>query len=184
LNYLDYIIIVILLIGFLLGFKDGLVRKIIGLVGFVVGIGLAFEFSDKVAKITTPFFNNDEYLAGILAGILIFLVVIFIASIIKRIVHPLDKVNRFLNQFLGGVIGAVQIIFFTSALFLFLNIFSLPNIQQRNKSIFYNTVLNIIPKTIDFVMGHSSKATDYLKQYIEKKDVDSTSQSDTLQIKK
>jgi hypothetical protein len=33
-------------------------------------------------------------------------------------------------------------------------------------------------------MGHHSKATDYLKQYIEKKDVDSTSQSDTLQIKK
>ena len=183
-NYLDYIILVIVLIGFLLGFKDGLVRKIIGLIGLIAGIGLAFGFSDKVAKITTPFFNNDEYLANVLAGILIFLLVIFIASIIKRIVHPLDKVNRFLNQFLGGVIGAVQIIFFTSALFLFMNIFSLPNIQQRNKSVFYNTVLDIIPKTIDFVIGHRSKATDYLKQYIEKKDIDSTSRSDTLHIKK
>ena len=183
-NYLDYIIIVIVLIGFLLGFKDGLVRKIIGLLGLIAGIGLAFEFSDKVAKITTPFFNNDEYLANVLAGILIFLVVIFIASIIKRIVHPLDKVNRFLNQFLGGVIGAVQIVFFASALFLFLNIFSLPNVQQRNNSMFYNTVLAIIPKTIDFVMGHRSKATDILKQYIEKKDIDSTIHNDTLQIKK
>jgi membrane protein required for colicin V production len=172
------------MIGFLLGFKDGLVRKIIGLIGLIAGIGLAFEFSDKVAKITTPFFNNDEYLANVLAGILIFLIVIFIASIIKRVIHPIDKVNRLLNQFLGGLIGAVQIVFFASALFLFLNIFSLPNIKQRNKSMFYNTVLDIIPKTIDFVVGHHSKATDYLKQYIEKKDIDSTSQSDSLQIKK
>lgn len=182
-NYLDYIIIVIILIGFLLGFKDGLVRKVIGLLGLIIGIVLAFQFSGSVGKLLIRFFNNDEYLSSVLAGILIFLVVILIATIIKRIVHPFDKVNRLINQVLGGVIGAVQIIYFMSALFLFLNIFSFPKTEQRNNSFCYNFVLNLIPKTIDFAMGQKSKASDYFKQYIEKNDIDNPSQIESHQKK-
>lgn len=169
-NYLDYIIFVVIVIGFLLGFKDGLVRKIIGLIGLMVGVILAFQFSGKVGKILTPLFNNDEYLSSVIAGITIFLIVILIASLIKRVVHPFDKVNRFINQFLGGIIGAVQITFFLSAVFLFLNIFSFPNSLQRNNSWSYNFVLDLIPKSIDLVIGKNSKASDYIIKYIEKKD--------------
>jgi len=183
LNYLDYIIIVIILIGFLLGFKDGLVRKIIGLLGLIFGIGLAFQFSGSVGKLLVRFFNNDEYLSSVIAGILIFLIVILIATIIKRIVHPFDKVNRLINQVLGGAIGAVQIIYFMSALFLFLNIFGFPKTEQRNNSFSYNFVLNLIPKTIDFAMGQKSKASDYFKKYIEENDIDNPSQIESHQKK-
>lgn len=183
-NYIDYIVFLIVLIGFLLGFKDGLVRKIIGLIGLIAGIVLAIQFSAKLGKILTPFFNHDEYLASLISGILIFLIVIFIASVVKRLVHPLDKVNKLLNQLLGGFIGAIQITFFLSAFFLFLNIFSFPAVEQRKSSFTYNFVLDIIPKTIDFVVGHRSKVSDYIKKYIEKKDADSTSQIDTLHLKK
>jgi membrane protein required for colicin V production len=176
LNYLDYIILLFVLVGFLLGFKDGLVRKIIGLLGLIAGVALAFEFSGKLGKLLTPFFNNDSYLAGLIGGILIFLVTIFLASVIKRIVHPLDKVNKFINQLLGGLIGVVQLVYFTSTIFLFLNIFAFPKNADRTNSMFYNPVLNLIPKTIELVMGERSRATDYLREYIEKKDVDSTSQ--------
>ena len=37
LTILDFIILIVVLIGFILGFKDGFVRKIIGFVGFVTG---------------------------------------------------------------------------------------------------------------------------------------------------
>ena len=179
-NYLDYIIVFVILIGFLLGFKDGLVRKIIGLLGLIVGIVLAFQFSGTVGKLLTRFFSNDEYLSSVIAGILIFLVVILIATIIKRIVHPFDKVNRLINQVLGGVIGTVQIIYFMSAVFLFLNIFGFPKTEHRKNSFAYDDILDLIPKTIDFAMGQKSKASDYFKQYIEKNDIDSTSQMEAL----
>ena len=182
-NYLDYIIIVVILIGFLLGFKDGLVRKIIGLLGLIIGIVLAYKFSGSVGKFMIRFFNNDEYLSSLIAGILIFLIVILIATIFKRIVHPFDKVNRLLNQVLGGLIGTIQIIYFISAVFLFLNIFSFPKSEQKNNSFSYNFVLDLIPKTIDFAMGQKSKASNYFKQYIEKSDIDSTSQIDSLHKK-
>jgi membrane protein required for colicin V production len=183
LNYIDYVIIVIVLVGFLLGFKDGLVRKLIGLTGLLVGVILAYKFSGVIGKFTTPFFNDDAYLANLISGILIFLAVILIASILKRVVHPLDKVNRLLNQSLGGIIGAVQIMFFISAFLLFLNIFGVPNNKQRSGSMFYGFVSDMIPKTVDLVAGPKAKVQDYIKEYIEKKDVDTLSQIDTLKKK-
>ncbi len=183
-NYLDYIILVIVLIGFLLGFKDGLVRKIIGLVGLIAGIGIAFEFSGTLGKLIMPFFNNDEYLASLIAGIIIFFLVIVITSIVKRIVHPLDKVNKLINQIMGGIIGIIQIAFFISAFFLFLNIFSFPANSDRQNSTLYNPTLNLIPNFIDIIIGHRSKATNFLKEYIEKQDSVLTPQIDSSNTKK
>ncbi len=182
-NYLDIFIVAVLAIGFLLGFKDGLVRKIIGLIGLIVAFAVAFEFSDKAALIILPVFQ-DEYFANIVAGILIFLIVILITSIIKRIVHPLVKTNRFINQFLGGVVGVIQIVFFLSGFLLFLNIFNLPSKSSENKSILYSKVYNVIPNSIDFVIGHRSKATDFIKDFIENKDNSSSNDLiDTLKNK-
>lgn len=169
-NYLDYIIIAVVTIGFLLGFKDGLIRKIIGLIGLIAGIGLAFEFSGNLGKILNPFFNNDIYLANIIAGILIFLIIILIASIVKRIVHPLDKVNKFLNQLIGGIIGIVQIVFFLSGIMLFLDIFSFPPKESKNESFFYKKVHDIIPASFDLIIGRKSKVSDIIKDFINSKE--------------
>jgi len=183
LNYLDYLIIIFISVGFLLGFKDGLIRKIIGLIGLIAGIGLAFEFSDSLGKLITPFFNKDEYLANIISGILIFLIVVLIASIVKRIVHPLDKVNRFVNQLIGGIIGAVQIVFFLSGFMLFLDIFGFPSKEAKNESLMYNKVHDVIPYSFDLVIGHKSKVSDIIKNFIESKEKDTLIQNDTLKQK-
>ena len=71
-NFIDYLIILVIAVGFILGFKDGLVRKIIGLLGLSIGVILAFEFSDSVAVFLAPLLNNEIYLAEIVSGFLIF----------------------------------------------------------------------------------------------------------------
>lgn len=182
-NYLDYIIIVIAIVGFILGFKDGLIRKIIGLIGLIVAIVLAFQLGGKVGKLFTSFFNEDDYLASLISGIIIFLGILLITSIVKRLIHPTDKVNNLVNQTLGGLIGVIQILFFTSTICLFLNIFGYPKSAERDESAFYNSVLNLIPKTTEFIIGNKTKATDMIKHYIEKDDTDTTTQIDSSKIK-
>lgn len=169
-NYFDYIIIAILAIGFVLGFKDGLVRKIIGLLGIVAGVFLAANYSGLIGGIISPLFNDEIYLAEIIAGFLIFITAIFLASLIKRIVHPQDKVNRFMNQFLGGVTGTVQILFFLSGVLLFLDIFNFPAVKHKKESLFYEGVYSIVPATIDFVIGADEESKQFIKKYIEAKD--------------
>ena len=170
-NYIDYIIILVILIGFLLGFKDGLVRKIIGLAGLALAILLAIEFSEELGNFLSPIFNDEIYFSNIVSGFIIFVLTILITSIIKRIVHPLDKVNRFVNQFLGGLAGAIQIIFFISDFLLFLNIFSVPEQETRINSVLYDGIAALVPNAIDFVLGDNSKTQDLFQEYIEGKDV-------------
>lgn len=168
-NFVDYIIIAFLAIGFILGFKDGLVRKIIGLIGFFVSIGLAFELSDYAGLTLQPFFNNDFLLAKTIGGIAIFFIAIFVVAILKRVLHPVDKVNRFVNQLLGGISGLIQMVFFLSAIFILLGIFNFPTQKERENSLFYETVHNVVPFTVDILMGKDSKAREFLNEYIDEK---------------
>jgi len=166
LNYIDFIILAIVFVGFVLGYKDGLVRKIIGLIGFILALGFAFEFSDKLGAVLSPIFYDDAYLANLIAGIIIFFVTVLLFSILKRVIHPVDKVNRFVNKFLGGISGAIQILFFISGFFLFLNIFGIPSDKTKDESFFYERTFNIIPWSIDFIMGANSKVHNFIDDYI------------------
>lgn len=166
-NYIDYIVIFILFIGFALGFRDGFIRKVIGLIGLVFGVILALEFYKKLGLIIAPLVNDEIYLAEIIAWLFIFIGVIFLASILKRIIHPLDKVNRFTNQLLGGISGTLQILFFISGFLLFLNVFNIPNNEDKESSILYSKVYNVIPVSIDLIIGKDSEAMNLVKEFIE-----------------
>lgn len=173
-NYLDYIIFIAILIGFILGFKDGLVRKVIGVIGFVLGIFLAFQFSHDVAVYLSPLLNNEIYLAEIVSGFIIFFLTIVLFAVLKRIIHPFDKVNQFVNQLLGGIAGTIQIVYFISAFLLLVNLFGIPSEGSKKESLIYNKVYEVIPITIDLIIGSDEKAQNYIKDFIETKE-------DTLQ---
>lgn len=166
-NYIDFIIIFILFVGFALGFRDGLIRKVIGLIGLVFGFVLALEFYKRLGSFISPIINDEIYLAEIIAWIFIFVGVIFLGSILKRIIHPLDKVNRFMNQLLGGISGTLQILFFISGFFLFLNVFNVPSNEDKGASLLYTNVYNVIPVTIDLIIGKDSEAMNLVKEFIE-----------------
>lgn len=152
-NYLDIILAVLVLISFVLGYKDGFVRKLIGLAGLILAISLAFMLSSGLGKFLKPVFKGELELSTTLSGILIFFCVIFASALLKRIIHPFDRVNGFVNQIFGGIAGVIQIIFFLSGFLLFLNILGLPSDKDKQKSILYSRVYNAIPATADFFIG-------------------------------
>ncbi len=169
-NILDLILFLLILIGFILGFKDGFVRKLIGLIGFGLAIFLAITFSYSFGRIIESVTGIEIYLSEIIAGIIIFLAVIFIFSVIKRFVHPFDKVNNFINQLTGGLVGGIQILFFLSAFLIILNIFNTPGKESRNKSLLYGKVYNIIPATIEYLSQYEAEPKKVIKDYIIDKD--------------
>jgi membrane protein required for colicin V production len=170
LSILDIILIVVVLTGFILGFKDGFVRKLIGLIGFVLAvyfaITLAFSFGKWIEAIT----GIEIYLSEIIAGIIIFLAIVFVFSLVKRFVHPFDKVNNLINQLTGGIVGAVQILFFMSAVLIILKIFQTPGEETRKNSFFYEKIYNIIPATIDYLSEYTPEPKEIIKDYIKDKD--------------
>jgi membrane protein required for colicin V production len=170
LNIIDYIFLFFIIIGFILGFKDGLVRKVIGLFGLILALVLTFYFYESVGVLIQPLLNNELQLAEIAGGILIFLLTMLGASVLKRIVHPLDKVNQFLNQIMGGVTGSLQMLFYISAVLIFFNIFNLPGKSDRESSITYKKISKVVPVTIDLIVGSQYETTKFFEEYIKGKD--------------
>ena len=167
---LDIIIAAALLIGFILGYKDGFVRKLIGLIGLAVAIYLAVIFAVPLGRLIESVLDIEFYLSEIIGGALIFILVMIIISIVKRVVHPFDKVNNLLNQIMGGVVGLIQILFFLSAVFIIMKIFDLPNEKTAKSSLIYPLVYNVIPTTIDYLQEYTPDSRKIIKDYIIDKD--------------
>lgn len=170
-NFIDIVILVILIIGFVLGYKDGFIRKITGFVGLIIAIILSIQFSDSLAVLISPYLKNELYFAKIISIIVIFISAILLFSIIKRILHPSDKINKLVNQIFGGIIGIVQIVFLVSGILLFFRIFQLPEEETRKQSIFYNSIYQVIPSTLELIFGNNSNIKDFLKNKIESEDI-------------
>ena len=169
-NLVDALILIGVLVGFILGFKDGFVRKLIGITGFVVAIFCAVYLSGNLGIMIENAFQIEFYLSEIIGGILIFFGIIIIFTIIKRVVHPFDKVNNLINQLVGGMVGVIQILYFLSALFLIMNIFNFPGEESRKASVFYDNTFKIIPITIDYLSTYTPQPKQIIKDYIERKD--------------
>lgn len=169
-NLVDLIILIIILIGFVLGYKDGFIRKLVGFIGFILAVYLSIQFASQLGKGLENAFGIEYYLSELIAGAVIFILIIVIFAVIKRLIHPHDKVNNLVNQLLGGIIGMMQILFFLSAALYILNVFDVPSNNSKKNSLIYGPVYSIIPTTINFVSNYTPDAKKRIKEYINDKD--------------
>jgi membrane protein required for colicin V production len=167
---LDVLIVIGVLVGFILGFKDGFVRKLIGIVGFVIAVFLAIFFASQLGLLIESVFRIEFYFAEIVGGLIIFFAVLAAAMILKRVVHPFDMVNNLINQLVGGVVGAIQIVYFLSAIFIILNLFNLPDKETRNQSLLYTSTYKVIPLTIQYLSYYTPQPRKIIEDYINEKD--------------
>jgi membrane protein required for colicin V production len=80
-------------------------------------------------------------------------------------------VNNLINQVVGGLVGAIQILYFLSAIFIVINVFNLPDIKTREQSFFYKLNYQVIPLTIQFVSNYTPQPRKLIEEYINEKDV-------------
>ncbi|MHA7131585.1 CvpA family protein [Algoriphagus namhaensis] len=124
---IDIVILIILGLGALEGFRKGFLMGIIGLFGFVLAIVLAFYFMDSMADWLTE--NVDELTIGypIIAFILIFIATMLVINSVGWVLKKtIDMVLLgSLDKVAGLMLGVVKVAFFLS-LFLYLaNMFDL-----------------------------------------------------------
>lgn len=150
-NYLDIVIVILVILGFLLGLKDGFIKKILSLAALAVAIIISITFSNNVKLFIQSLIQIDPFPAMIISFILIFVLSFLVASIISKMFTPKDVVLNFINRILGGLLGFLQVGLILSALLIFLNIFHFPNEEVKRDSHFYKLTYNLIPLTFKFV---------------------------------
>ncbi len=110
-NWLDIVILILIVIPTLIGLKTGIIKALFTVVGMIVGVVLAGRFSESLGGALT--FIADPGWARVAAFAIILIAVMIIASILAKVVKwvisavLLGWVNRLGGAVLGFIMGFV-----------------------------------------------------------------------------
>lgn len=115
-NWLDIVLIVVLVIPALVGLRRGLIKAALSLAGLIVGVVLAGNFYGSVSGLF-GFIDNQD-VANILAFALILVVVIVVATILARMLKFAVSVVMlgWVDHVGGAVFGFLLGVIFLGAL--------------------------------------------------------------------
>ena len=162
-NIIDIIIILLLLMGGVIGFKNGVIRQTVSFVGFFIVVILSYLLKDFVSAILykfVPFFSFSGSLEGVtvlniliyevIAFLLVYVILIAIYHFIVRMTGIVETILKFTvilgipSKLLGMVVGFIEtyIMVFIGLYCLSLPVFQIP---MMNESGVRNTILNHTP---------------------------------------
>ena len=162
-NVVDVIIIALLILGGVAGFKAGVIKKLTDFIGMFVVIILAFYLKNYISVImyeNLPFFNFFGLINGIdalnillyevIAFLVIFIALLFVLKVVLMLTGLVEKVLKATvilsipSKLLGIVVGVIEMYVY---LFLILVIVSLPIFDSSflKDSKMNNFILNNTP---------------------------------------
>lgn len=150
-NWIDLIIVVLLILAVISGFTNGFVKEVASLAGLILGIWGAIEFSSFTAAKLYEWFDMTGQFVGIIAFLITFGIIVLIIHFIGILADKIvDTVSLgFLNRILGMVFGFIKSAMILSVIFCVLNAIDarrpfLPH-ERIEESRFYNTIADIVP---------------------------------------
>lgn len=113
---------IILILGFISGFRKGLIREIASLVALVAGVYVALHFSYFLVDFLRDMITlSDKYinlLALLLTFVMMVILVLMAGKLITKLVHGASL--GWFNRILGGIFGFLKTAFILSVLLMFI----------------------------------------------------------------
>lgn len=185
-DIVSIVILVILALGALVGFKRGFTRELVSLVGIFVVLVLSFMFKNPISVFlynNLPFFNfggifkDITVLNILLYEIIAFFIVFSILMIVFRILLAITKIFEKIltatiilgipSKILGAILGVVEALIYT---FIILYILKLPtfNFTYVNDSKLANLILDktpILTKVCDETLSVFNEIVELKEEY-------------------
>lgn len=173
-NWIDLIIVVLLILAFISGFINGFVKEVASLAGLILGIWGAIKFSSFTAAKLYEWFDMSSQYVGIIAFIITFGIIVVIIHFVGILADKLiDAVSLgFLNRILGMVFGVFKSVLILSVIFVILNAIDtrrpfLPK-EAIGNSNFYNPISDIAPALFPIIgEGNFKQSFDRFKKQPE-----------------
>jgi len=169
---IDIYIIIGIALFVVLGFRDGLSKKIFGFLGIWGGLILSIKFVGPVSDELAQILSLDTDTAVVVAFFAMFILCVVITNIIYRWFGSSgnDTLN-IRNRIAGSVLGGGQGLITVSIILIMLSIFDTPSEDDKKSSLLYAKTAHIAPLVFDFStkwMPTSTAFNDVIKSRIEK----------------
>jgi membrane protein required for colicin V production len=119
-NWVDAIIVIILIIGLFKGLANGFVRGLFGLVALVLGIAVAAGSYAEVREAVLYRLPMGEQGQNVISFLIVFMIVMLLVSILGNIISRALKLAAlgWVDRLAGGVLGVFMSCLFIGALLL------------------------------------------------------------------
>ena len=167
-NFIDIIIIILVLIAALKGFVSGLIKELISLISLIAGIYVASYFSVYVEQQLNYNFPKTEEYNAIISFSLVFTTIYLSLKLAGIIIHKFVKIIQLnlINKISGLFFGSIKAILIIAFILLEINHLEQRfNItiskKQKEESKLYPLVENIIPIIIPIVKEKTKNYPEY-----------------------
>jgi membrane protein required for colicin V production len=150
-NFIDAIIIIILVFAIIRGFTNGLVKEVASLAALILGIWGAIKFSDFTADKLYDYFDITGRYVGIISFMITFGIIVVVIHFIGVLLDKLLEAVTlgFVNRLLGMAFGLIKSVLILSVIFVVLNAIDasrsfLPK-ERIEKSMLFNPISDIAP---------------------------------------
>ena len=145
----DIVILVILVWGAWQGWRRGLLKEVVSMAGFFVGLLIAYQFYDKFGEYLAPVLSGNpsvaKYLGYVLAFIVIWVVVPMVLGIVANVLTKSLKWLRLgcINSSLGLLVGVLKYVVLLSFVFCAMVLFGIISQEKRDASHLYGPVTSL-----------------------------------------
>jgi membrane protein required for colicin V production len=170
-NWIDAVIVVILILSLVMGFINGLVKEVASLAALILGIWGAIRFSTFTAGKLYDYFDMTGHYVGIIAFLITFGIIVviihFIGILADKIVNAASL--GFINRILGIAFGLIKSVLIMSVFFVILNAIDarrpfLPK-ETIEASKFYNPISDFAPAIFPIIgEGGFNRSFDRFKK--------------------
>jgi membrane protein required for colicin V production len=163
---LDCILLILVILAFVRGWKKGLLWAICSLIAVFLGIVIALKLSGELAEyLFVQQIMTSKY-TMLISFVILFLGTIFLFRLaIKLVEGILDKLFLgWINHVLGALLYSFFVVFMMSTFCWLSNQIHLlkPALKEESKT--YSYIEPIAPKTIDFVSAYLPYCKDMIKK--------------------
>ena len=149
-NWLDIVIIVLIVVPVFFGLKAGIIKMLFTLAGVIVGVVLAGRFSDSLAGILS--FISDPGIAKVVAFAIILIAVMIIAVVLAKLIKwALSAVMLgWINHLGGAILGLfLGFVFCGAVLTMWIKFLGISDVF--NQSLLAGFLLNCFPIVLGFL---------------------------------
>lgn len=156
-NYIDIVLVILLVLSAIGGFKNGLIVELASLAALILGIWGAIHFSYVTSEFLIENLNfNSEYLP-VISFIVTFVVIVILVHIVANVVDKMVETVMlgFVNKLAGLVFGVLKTALILSIVLLIFdkideNVKILPE-RVKAESRMYEPIRNFAPSIFPFI---------------------------------
>ena len=143
---IDFIIILTLVWGAYRGWKNGLLKEVVSMLGFFVGLFIAYELYGVFGEWLAPHLSGNvsvgRVFGRVLAFIILWVVVPIVLGLVATVLTKTLKGLRlgFPNSMLGLLVGALKFYILLSFVFGAIDALHILSQEKKDASLLYNTV--------------------------------------------